>query len=212
MPGRAGTFAEDVCEAYPMARQSALLGVALLALAAVVAIGIVQASHRDDGAGLGPAPTAAQVGAELAGSPAPLAALHAQAGQLLPGGERALRARLASLQGYPIVINKWASWCEPCRSEFGVFERVSAALGRRVAFVGIDSSDYGNPRAFLAAHPVSYPSYADRDGAAGNDITLSSFFPVTVFYNRLGQTFIHQGAFTSVAQLEADVQRYALAA
>jgi thiol-disulfide isomerase/thioredoxin len=194
-----------------MGRSTAFTGIALLALAGVVSVGIVQASRHNGSADLGPAPSAAQVRAALAGSPAPLAALHAEAGQLLGGGEPALRARLASLRGYPVVVNKWASWCEACRSEFGVFERVAAAAGRRVAFVGIDSSDYGDARAFLAAHPVSYPSYVDRSGSAGNDITLSGFFPVTVFYNRLGQTFIHQGAFTSVAELEADVQRYALA-
>ena len=79
--------------------------------------------------------------AQLAGSPAPLAALHAQANELLGGGRRALRARLAALHGWPIVINKWASWCEPCKAEFGVFQRVSLKLGRRVAFIGIDSGD-----------------------------------------------------------------------
>ena len=67
----------------------------------------------------------------LAGSPAPLAALHAQADELLPGGAGALRARLASLHGYPVVINKWASWCTPCQAERGVFEHASVALGRR---------------------------------------------------------------------------------
>jgi len=193
-----------------MARQPAFIGVALLVLAAVVTVGVVQASHRNDRTSLGPPPTPAQVHAALAGSPAPLASLHAQAGQLLGGGESALRARLASLRGYPVVINKWASWCQPCRSEFDVFQRVSAALGRRVAFIGIDSNDYGNPRAFLAAHPVSYPSYVDRSGDAGNDLTLSSFFPVTVFYDRAGQeSIIHQGPFLSVAELEAYIQRYA---
>src|SRR5271163_829604 len=149
-----------------MARQPALIGVALLVLAAVVTVGIVQASHRNHTGGLGPAPSPAQVQAALADSPPPLAALHTQSGQLLGGGERALRARLASLRGYPVVVNKWASWCEPCRSEFGVFERASARLGRRVAFVGVDSNDDGDAHAFLAAHPVAYPSYVDRSGNA----------------------------------------------
>ena len=85
--------------------------------------------------------TLAQMRARLAGSPAPLAALHAQADELLAGGLPALRARLAALRGTPVVVNKWASWCEPCRAEFGVFQRVSVAHGREVAFIGIDSGD-----------------------------------------------------------------------
>jgi thiol-disulfide isomerase/thioredoxin len=193
-----------------MARQPVLIGAALLVLAAVVTVGVVQATHRDDSTGTVSAVTPAEARAALSGSPTVLAALHGQAGELLGGGEPALHARLAALRGYPVVVNKWASWCQPCRSEFGVFSRVSAQLGRRVAFVGIDSNDHGDATGFLAAHPVSYPSYADRDGSTGNDITLSSFFPVTVFYDRDGrQSFIHQGAFTSVAQLQADIQRYA---
>ncbi len=198
-----------------MARQPALTIVAVLAVAAVVIVGEVQASHTNSAAGhanLGPAPTAAQVQELLADSPPALAALHAQAGQLLPGGGVALRSRLSALHGYPIVINKWASWCAPCRDEFGVFERVSASFGRSVAFIGLDSADPGDARAFLAAHPVSYPSYVDRDGTIGELLTLSSNFPVTVFYDRSGrQSFIHQGQFTTVTQLKDDVERYALA-
>src|SRR5205807_6582087 len=55
------------------------------------------------------APTAAAAAAALSGSPAPLAALHHQAGQVL-GPETALADRLRGLHGYPAVINAWASW------------------------------------------------------------------------------------------------------
>ncbi len=162
-----------------------------------------------------PAPsklTLAQMRAQLAGSPAALAALHAQADEVLPGGLPALRARLASLRGTPLVINKWASWCQPCREEFRAFQHVSVSRGRQVAFVGIDSGDT-SPRhasAFLRSFPVSYPSYYDRSGQVGTAITDSTFTPVTVFFNRRGNLYIHQGPYPSVAKLEQDVARYAL--
>jgi len=187
-----------------------------LALLALLAVGLVQLAGRS-GSPETPAAarlTPSQVRALLAGSPAPLAALHAQADELLGGGARALRARLHALRGWPVVINKWASWCEPCRAEFGAFQRAAADLGRRVAFIGIDSGDTSRSEAlrFLQVFPVSYPSYYDPTGSLGVEATDSSFTPVTVFYNRRGGVYPRQGAFPSAAKLEADVERYALGA
>jgi cytochrome c biogenesis protein CcmG/thiol:disulfide interchange protein DsbE len=158
--------------------------------------------------------TPAQVRERLAGAPAPLAALHAQADEILPGGLPAVRARLAALRGTPVVINKWTSDCEPCRTEVPIFQRVSVSRGREVAFLGIDSNENtrGEALAFLRSFPVSYPSYYDHSGQAGLAITDSGFTPVTVFFNRRGTEFIHQGPFASVAKLEQAVARYALGA
>ncbi len=187
------------------------IAAATLAVLVLLVVGLLQLS----GSSPATAPsklTLAQMHARLAGSPAPLAVLHAQADEILPGGLPALRARLAALRGRPVVINKWASWCEPCRAEFGVFQRVSVSQGREVAFIGIDSGDSSraNALAFLRSSPVSYPSYYDQSGQAGAAITDSTFTPVTVFYNRRGGQFIHQGPYLSVAKLEEDVRRYAL--
>jgi thiol-disulfide isomerase/thioredoxin len=187
----------------------ALGGLAVLVL---LAIGLVQLTDSS------PAPVArsglsiAQMQARLAGSPAPLAALHAQASELLPGNESSLRARLATLRGRPVVINKWASWCEPCRAEAGAFQRAAVSLGREVAFIGLDSGDSSRSDAegFLRSFPQSYPSYYDHSGDLGAAITDSTNTPVTVFYDRAGGRYIRQGPYLSVAKLERDIRRYAL--
>ncbi|HTC60933.1 MAG TPA: TlpA disulfide reductase family protein [Solirubrobacteraceae bacterium] len=195
-----------------MTARRALLGLTVLALIVLIAIGVAQLPRSSSG---DPATrlTAAQTSALLAGSPGPLAALHAQAGTLLEGGSPVLHARLAALKGYPVVINKWASWCVPCQEESAAFQRVSAEYGRRVAFIGIDSEDSNRAdgAAFLKSFPVSYPSYYDKSGSLGLQLTDSTFRPATVFIPAHGRPYIRDGEYPSAARLRRDVERYALA-
>jgi cytochrome c biogenesis protein CcmG, thiol:disulfide interchange protein DsbE len=196
-----------------MSSRRTIATLACVGIAALIAVGIAELPRGTSTNGRADARlTAAQTSALLAGSPPALTALHEQGGALLGGGAQALHTRLAALAGYPVVINKWASWCVPCKAEFGAFQRASAAYGRRVAFLGIDSGDTGRADAasFLRSFPVSYPSYYDQGGQLGERVTDSSFTPVTVFIGRDGRRFIHQGQYPSVAKLEQDVRRYAL--
>ncbi len=158
------------------------------------------------------APSANATATALKGSPAPLASLHAQANQLLGGGTDAFKARLASLHGYPVVVNKWASWCGPCQSEFPVFQKVAVAYGRQVAFVGVDGNDHNAAaQAFLRSFPVTYPSYTDPDHSIANAIKAATYFPQTVFFDRAGKpVFEHVGPYENAGTLEQDIRRYVL--
>jgi cytochrome c biogenesis protein CcmG, thiol:disulfide interchange protein DsbE len=191
-----------------------LAALAGLAVVALLVVGLIQLAGSSSSSSSSTAPrlTLAEVKAKLAGSPAPLAALHAQANEILPADRRALDARIASLHGYPLVIDKWASWCIPCQDERASFQHVSAAYGRTVAFLGVDSADTSRAeaRTFLAAYPEGFPSYFDKSGQLGVAVTGSQFTPVTVFYDRAGHEYIHQGPYPNAAKLERDVRRYAL--
>ena len=194
-----------------MTPKSLSIAAAALTILILLVVGLLQL-HGSPGTSAVAKLTPAEMRSRLASSPAPLAALHAQAAAILPGGLAALRARLADLRGRPVVINKWASWCEPCRAEFPIFQHVSVTTGREVAFVGIDSGDTSraSAEAFMRSFPVSYPSYYDASEQAGIAITDSALTPVTVFYDRRGSVYIHQGPYPSVAKLETDIRRYAL--
>jgi thiol-disulfide isomerase/thioredoxin len=148
----------------------------------------------------------------LAGSPPPLAALHGQADELLPGGVEAYEQRLAELKGYPVVVNVWASWCGPCRYEFPTLQKLSARYGKRIAFLGVDSEDDADAaRTFLEEEPVPYPSYSDPDKDILDSLGAYGGLPDTAFYDREGElVYLKQGPYTEDGELEADIRRYAL--
>ena len=171
-----------------------------------MAVGGCGAQPRND------APGAGTVAAAFKGSPPPLAALHAQANQLIEGGPPAFKAELAKLRGYPVVVNKWASWCGPCQYEFPVFQRVAVQYGRQVAFVGLNGKDHNQAAAaFLSRFPVTYPSYVDPQEDIARMIKAATYYPQTVYFNRQGQiVFDHAGPYESYGQLQQDIRHYAL--
>jgi cytochrome c biogenesis protein CcmG/thiol:disulfide interchange protein DsbE len=187
------------------ARFRSLLAVGTLALAVLLGSGC---GDSEDGAGGGSHPDYAKA---LAGSPPPLAALHKQANDLLPGGTDAYEERIAELRGYPVVVNVWASWCGPCRFEFPVLQKLSARYGKKVAFLGVNSEDSDDAAAtFLREEPVPYPSYTDPDKDIFDSLDAVGL-PDTAFYDESGElVYLKQGPYAENSELEADVRRYAL--
>lgn len=201
---------QQVCDDAAM-RKGIVTALATVGIVVAVVVGLSQAGTTNE-APVSAAPTPAEAAEALRGAPAPLAALHAQAGERLDGGPDAFRDRLDDLRGHPVVVNKWASWCGPCRAEFPFFQRLSVELGQDVAFLGLNSGDsVGEAREFLGEFPVSFPHYTDPNEKIAVDIGASSAYPVTVFYDASGeQTFVHQGGYPSEEALREDVERYAL--
>jgi thiol-disulfide isomerase/thioredoxin len=180
----------------------------VIAIAAAAAVALSACGKAAPSA----APSPQQVARALAGSPPVLAGLHAQANHLLSGSPAAVKARLEAFRGHPVVINKWASWCYPCRSEFPQFQRAAVEFGRRVAFLGLDSGDSrGGARAFLRRYPVTYPSYEDPYEHIAYTLRASGYYPMTLFYDALGKlSYIHLGAYPSLTALVSDIRRYGL--
>ena len=188
----------------------ALMLLAAVALVVVLVIGLTQAGGTDGPQQEPDTFDLAQAKKQLAGSPAPLAALHEQSNELLDGGTEAFRARLRELRGHPVVINKWASWCGPCRAELPILQDIATERGKEIAFVGVNARDK-RPTAerFIARYPVPYPSYEDPDEAIARALNAPSNFPVTLFVDKDGKTvFTHQGGYRDAADLNADIEEH----
>jgi cytochrome c biogenesis protein CcmG/thiol:disulfide interchange protein DsbE len=140
------------------------------------------------------------------------AGVAAQANHLVDGSPKDFRARLDGLRGRPVVVNQWASWCGPCRSEFPFFQHLAARYRGRVVFLGLDSRDSrSDAESFLKQLPVPYPNYYDEDASIARSLGIGRGWPTTVFFRASGKLeYIHIGAYATEDRLDADIKRYAL--
>ena len=92
---------------------------------------------------------------------------------------------LANFKGKPVVLNFWASWCEPCKEETPLLERTwkqMQAQGKDVVFLGVDYQDASSEaHAFLQRYNVSYPAVLDTDGSVATRYGIASL-PQTLFH------------------------------
>jgi len=191
----------------PRARTALILAVGVAFVAAVVIA--LAAGGGDDPESAAPQPAVAEDA--FARAPEPIRALYEQRNELLGGGEEAFRERLEGLRGHPVVVNKWASWCGPCRAEFPFFQRQAVQRAREVAFIGVNSTDNdASAEDFLEEFPVTYPSYKDPDQKVAAVFDGVAAFPSTAYYDSRGKLqYLKQGGYATEAKLAQDIERYA---
>ena len=121
------------------------------------------------------------------------------------GGGRDVALR--SVAG-PAVLNVWAQWCQPCRGELPLFQRLHERAGDRVQVLGIDWQDT-QPDGALAladALDITYPHLADPAALVSDGWRVTGL-PVTVFVDEQGRTTVHRKpiySFDELAGLVAD--------
>jgi cytochrome c biogenesis protein CcmG/thiol:disulfide interchange protein DsbE len=104
--------------------------------------------------------------------------------RLSGGGEEAL----SDYRGRVVVLNFWASWCEPCRAESPLLQRWHTRISRQGGTVlGVDVLDVSSDaRDFIREHGLTYPMLRDRDGDSQADFGVVAY-PETVVIDRRGR-------------------------
>ena len=98
------------------------------------------------------------------------------------------RASLADYRGQVVVLNIWASWCEPCKAESPLLERWHQRMKRSGGTVlGIDTLDVTSDALdFIDEYDLTYPMLRDRGGDAITALGVVAY-PETFVIDRRGR-------------------------
>jgi len=111
-----------------------------------------------------------------------------------PIDAQALRDLVQAGHGQPLLVNFWATWCEPCRQEFSILDEIARDLGDQIRIVGVsvdNPSSLEQVVEFLTARQVSFPQYirAEEDDEAfinAIDPGWNGAVPSTFVYDATG--------------------------
>ena len=95
---------------------------------------------------------------------------------------------LSAQRGRVVLLNFWATWCEPCRAEMPALQELATRLGpRRLAVVGVNYQESeARIERFVTAAALTFPVLLDRDGAAARAWTRR-IFPTSVLVDPEGR-------------------------
>lgn len=125
------------------------------------------------------------------------------------GGGRS--TRLAGLRGTPMVLNLWAQWCGPCRTEAPFLAEIAGQAGGRVLIMGVDykETEPGLAIDFARASGWTYPQLFDQDGRITDLLRLPTGPPQTIFVDANGViTYVHAGEFRSTGDLREAIRTH----
>ena len=114
---------------------------------------------------------------------------------------------LSELEGTPIVLNFWATWCNPCRGELPFFENVAQQSGGEIEVIAINVGDsVSTVQDFFGEYEPTMIVALDTNGEVfigySQEDNPRGYIPITFLVDSEGIVqYIKIGAFTSEAEL-----------
>ena len=103
--------------------------------------------------------------------------------------------KLSDFRGKPVVLNFWASWCGPCKSEMPDFNQTYLEIGDEVQFLMVNLTDgsyetLASATSFIDGKGYSFPVFYDTSSSAANAYSVYSI-PATFFIDAEGHLVAH---------------------
>lgn len=103
-------------------------------------------------------------------------------GQLEPISLSQFGGMLVGQRGRPVVVNIWASWCAPCRTEMPLLDEAARTYGSKAVVLGVASKDDpAAARDFIDDLDISYPNVFDESGQIRVALGLTAYPTTYVF-------------------------------
>jgi cytochrome c biogenesis protein CcmG/thiol:disulfide interchange protein DsbE len=120
--------------------------------------------------------------------------------------DRAGSLQLSSLRGKVVVLNFWASWCQPCKLEAPDLAASAKKWSGRVVVLGVDVNDpSGDARGFMRKYGITYPIVHDNKNVTSPKYGLTGL-PETFFLDRRGRIVSHVISGIKAADLQRGVE------
>ncbi|MCL4834738.1 MAG: TlpA family protein disulfide reductase [Caldilineaceae bacterium] len=115
--------------------------------------------------------------------------------------------KLSDLQGKPVILNFWATWCRPCRAEMPALQATYERYGDDLLVVGVDQGEEtGVVGPFLEEFGITFPILLDGDTAVGRQYRILGL-PTTFFIDSQGIIRrVHAGEINSAILAESIIE------